>query len=87
MESTQASFSFPDADDLKTQLNNSRAPSTSELWWGGRGCPYPYRIVTFERANTRIGDTIAVTIGDNVFLRVFLPPRFQVIVTDVKMKN
>lgn len=89
MDSTSL-LSFPDPmDDLRAHLNSCRGPSYTKITELRAGLPY--RIVSFERVKTRIGDTIAVTlegmIGDDFFLRVYLPPRFYQILTVDKIRK
>lgn len=78
-----------DTTDLKAQLNNCRAPQytrVSDLRPG-----IPYRIVKFDKATTRYGETITATleglVGDDYFMRVYLPQRFLRALSDAVIEN
>lgn len=76
--------------DLKTVLNNCKSSAQytkiSDLREDN-----PYKIVKFERVNTQYGITVMVTLegqlGDESYLRVYLPKRFSDMLKDNTIEN
>lgn len=71
--------------DLKSALNSCKsANSYTRISDLREDCPY--RINKFERTTTVYGETVVVTlegqVGDDYFMRVYLPRRFNVTLTD-----
>jgi hypothetical protein len=78
-----------DYADLKDQLNSCRAPQYTRVADLRPGIPY--RIVKFDKCCTRFGDTVAAIleglVGDDYFLRVYLPQRFLRTLTDAVIEH
>ena len=72
------------ATDLKDMLNNLRPPQYTKLT--DLRIQALYQVVSFERCNTRFGETIAATLvghdSDDCYLKVYLPSRFLTVLND-----
>lgn len=70
--------------ELKESLNSVRPPQYTRITELRERTPY--RVVSFERCTTRIGETVAATleglVGEDFYLRIFLPERFMRVLTD-----
>lgn len=71
--------------DLKTILNNCKS-STPYTKIGDLRENCPYKIVKFEKVNTPYGETVMAMLegqdGDDFYLRVYLPRRFNETISD-----
>lgn len=71
--------------DLKSALNARRSSATYTRITDLRE-ESGYRIVRFERVTTPYGDTVIVTVegldGDDMYLRIYLPRRFNDALSD-----
>ena len=77
--------------DLKSTLNSCKGNSTSYTRIADlrEECPYPVR--TFERVDTPHGETIIAIlegqVGDDYYLRVYLPRRFNPAISDQDIES
>lgn len=71
--------------NLKEQLNCCRSPQFIRIADLRPGIPY--KVIRFEKTTTRYGETVAVTleglVGDDFYLRVYLPQRYMASLNDV----
>lgn len=71
--------------DLKSVLNNCK-PNTPYTKIGDLREECPYRLVKFERVPTPYGETVMVILeghtGEDLYLRVYLPRRFNDALSD-----
>jgi hypothetical protein len=74
--------------DLKALLNNCCAPQYTKI--SDLGQMVPYKILHFEKTNTRFGETIRTTLVEGFtgeLLYIYLPQRFNAIFTDAAMES
>lgn len=71
--------------DLKSVLNSCK-PNTPYTKIGDLREECPYRVIKFERVTTPYGETVMVVLeghtGEDLYLRVYLPRRFNEALSD-----
>lgn len=73
-----------DTVDLKVHLNTCYVPQYTKI--SDLSPMIPYKIIRFEKAQTRFGETIRATVvegitGDDLLLNIYLPHRFLAILS------
>lgn len=79
------------AVDLKTALNNCKSDSPLYTRLADLREECGYLITAMERVTTPFGETIIVIlegqVGDDFFLRVYLPRRFNQVMSDIDIER